>query len=368
MKREESMLRKLRSDVTVSPTRMTALVTGGAGFIGSHLCDRLVQSGHRVICLDNLYTGDVENIRPLLNHPAFSFIEQDVTEPLTIAGPVHRIFNLACPASPQHYQRDPIGTMKTCVLGAYHVLELAREKGARILQASTSEVYGDPEVHPQQESYVGHVNSIGPRACYDEGKRAAEAMFFDYRRVHGVSIKVARIFNTYGPRMMENDGRVVSNFIVQALRGDPITVYGRGNQSRSFCYVDDLVDGLVRFMESESEITGPFNLGNPFEVTVEEIARRILAQTGSRSKVRHLPLPQDDPKRRKPVIDRAASALGWSPKIDLDRGLKATIGYFALKLFSAARLEPALSERRRKRAFATVETGRRPPTDSIPSF
>jgi UDP-glucuronate decarboxylase len=328
------MLRKLRNGSSVSPLRTTAVVTGGAGFIGSHLCDRLVQGGHNVICVDNLYTGSVENIRPLLNHPSFSFIEHDVTEPLEIAGPVQRIFNLACPASPPHYQRDPIATMKTCVLGAYNVLELAKEKAARTLQASTSEIYGDPEVHPQPESYVGHVNATGPRACYDEGKRAAEAMFFDYHRVHGVQIKVARIFNTYGPRMMENDGRVVSNFIVQALRGDSITIYGEGTQTRSFCYVDDLVDGLLRLMESGRDVTGPVNLGNPVEVTVEEIARRILAQTGSPSALRRLPLPQDDPKRRKPAIDRAMSMLGWSPRVDLDRGLQATIGYFALKLFS----------------------------------
>jgi UDP-glucuronate decarboxylase len=331
------MLRKLRSGSSVSPLRTTAVVTGGAGFIGSHLCDRLVQAGHNVICVDNLYTGSVDNIRPLLNHPSFSFIEHDVTEPLEIAGPVQRIFNLACPASPPHYQRDPIATMRTCVLGAYNVLELAKEKGARILQASTSEIYGDPEIHPQHENYVGHVNATGPRACYDEGKRAAEAMFFDYHRVHGVQIKVARIFNTYGPRMMENDGRVVSNFIVQALRGESITIYGEGTQTRSFCYVDDLVDGLLRLMESGRDVTGPVNLGNPVEVTVEEIARRVLAQTGSPSRLRHLPLPQDDPKRRKPAIDRAISMLGWSPHVDLDRGLQATIGYFALKLFSTDR-------------------------------
>src|SRR4051812_33515977 len=317
------MLRKLRSESPVSPLRTTALVTGGAGFIGSHLCDRLVQSGYHVICLDNLYTGSVENIRPLVNHPAFTFIEHDVTEALAISGPVQRIYNLACPASPPHYQRDPIGTMKTCVLGAYNVLELAKEKGARVLQASTSEVYGDPDVHPQPETYVGHVNTIGPRACYDEGKRAAEALFFDYHRAHGVQIKIARIFNTYGPRMQENDGRVVSNFIIQALRGAPITIYGDGKQSRSFCYVDDLVDGLLRLMDSRPDVTGPFNLGNPTEVTVEEIARRILARCGSRSNLRYLPLPQDDPKRRKPVIDRAAEVLNWKPHVDLDRGLTA---------------------------------------------
>jgi UDP-glucuronate decarboxylase len=330
------MLHRLRNnEPTVSPLRMNAVVTGGAGFIGSHLCDRLVQSGYHVTCIDNLYTGSIENIRPLLNHPAFTFIEHDITKPLEISGSVQRIFNLACPASPPHYQRDPIGTMRTCVLGSYNMLELAREKGARILQASTSEIYGDPEVHPQPESYVGHVNATGPRACYDEGKRAAEALFFDYHRVYGVQIKVARIFNTYGPRMMENDGRVVSNFIVQALRGHAITVYGDGKQTRSFCYVDDLVEGLIRLMESGRDVTGPINLGNPVEVTVDEIARRILTQTHSRSALRRLPLPQDDPKRRKPSIERAASALGWKPRVDLDDGLQATIGYFALKLLSS---------------------------------
>jgi UDP-glucuronate decarboxylase len=329
------MLRKQRHEPSISQLRMNALVTGGAGFIGSHLCDRLVQSGYNVTCVDNLYTGSIENIRPLLNHPGFEFIEHDITEPLEVAGSLQRVFNLACPASPPHYQRDPIATMRTCVLGAYNMLELAKEKGARILQASTSEVYGDPEVHPQRESYVGHVNATGPRACYDEGKRAAEAMFFDYARVHGVQIKVARIFNTYGPRMMENDGRVVSNFIVQALRGEAITVYGEGSQTRSFCYVDDLIEGLMRLMESSRDVMGPVNLGNPIEVTVEEIAQRILTQTHSRSALRHLPLPQDDPKRRKPSIERATSMLGWRPRVDLDEGLRETIGYFALKLFSS---------------------------------
>jgi UDP-glucuronate decarboxylase len=314
---------------------MNIVVTGGAGFIGSNLCDRLVQKGHRVICVDNLFTGQFANIRPLVNHPRFTFIEQDVRERLMIPGPVDRIYNLACPASPRHYQRDPIGTMKTCVVGALHALELARDKGARVLQASTSEVYGDPEMHPQPESYVGHVNITGPRACYDEGKRAAETLFFDYHRLHRVPIKVARIFNTYGPRMLENDGRVVSNFIVQALRNEPITLYGDGSQTRSFCYVDDLLNGLELLMESSLDITGPCNLGNPHEITVKEIARMVLDQTKSRSRLEHRPLPQDDPKRRKPVIERARSLLGWRPGVSIEDGLRATIDYFALKIFLA---------------------------------
>jgi UDP-glucuronate decarboxylase len=351
------MLRKLRNPVSVSPLRMTALVTGGAGFIGSHLCDRLVQSGQHVICVDNLSSGSEDNIRPLLNHPGFTFIAQDVVDPIKIAGPIQRIFNLACPASPPIYQRDPIGTMKTCVLGAFQVLELAKEKGARILQASTSEIYGDPEIHPQRETYVGHVNTIGPRACYDEGKRAAEALFFDYHRMHDVQIKIARIFNTYGPRMMPNDGRVVSNFIVQALQGKPITVYGEGRQTRSFCFVDDLVEGLIRLMESGPDVTGPFNLGNPTEVTVAEIARRILEQTRSRSTIGHLPLPQDDPKRRKPSIERARSQLGWSPRVDLDHGLRATIGYFALKLAASGSLAGVPATRNARRGGSPAGTG-----------
>src|SRR3954462_3055189 len=327
------MLRRLRNnEPTVSPLRMNAVVTGGAGFIGSHLCDRLVQSGYHVTCVDNLYTGSIENIRPLLNHPAFTFIEHDITKPLEISGSVQRIFNLACPASPPHYQRDPIGTMRTCVLGSYNMLELAREKGARILQASTSEIYGDPEVHPQPESYVGHVNATGPRACYDEGKRAAEALFFDYHRVYGVQIKVARIFNTYGPRMMENDGRVVSNFIVQALRGAPITIYGSGRQTRSFCFIDDLVRGLELLMESPPDVTGPCNLGNPEELTIEEIARKVIAQAQSSSELAHRALPQDDPQRRKPVIGKATTSLGWSPRVSLENGLDATIAFFALSI------------------------------------
>ncbi|MDQ2079843.1 SDR family oxidoreductase [Xanthobacteraceae bacterium Astr-EGSB] len=311
---------------------MTVLVAGGAGFIGSHLCDRLVQRGHRVICVDNLYTGRLDNVRPLLNHPDFVFIEHDVRDRLVVAEPVERVYNLACAASPRHYQNDPIGTMNTCVVGAHNLLELAREKSARILQASTSEVYGDPEQHPQREDYVGHVNPIGPRACYDEGKRAAETLFFDYHRLYGLPIKVARIFNTYGPRMLENDGRVVSNFIVQALRNEPITIYGDGSQTRSFCYVDDLLFGLELLMESPLTVTGPCNLGNPQEVTICDIARLILAQTESASTLDFRPLPIDDPKRRRPVIDRALELLGWRPRAPLDAGLRATIGYFAMKL------------------------------------
>src|SRR3954451_25239826 len=302
---------------------LRTVVTGGAGFIGSHLCDQLIQRGDTVICVDNLFTGSMRNIRPLLNHPNFSFCHHDIREPLNIAGQVDRIFNFACPASPRHYQLDPIGTMKTCVIGATNVLELAKLKSSRILQASTSEVYGDPEVHPQPETYVGHVNPIGPRACYDEGKRAAETLFFDYHRVHGVQIKVARIFNTYGPRMLENDGRVVSNFIVQALRDDPITIYGSGEQTRSFCFVDDLVRGLELLMESPADMIGPCNLGNPAEITIADIAHKVVALADSKSGIDHRPLPQDDPKRRKPVISKASDILGWKPTIDLEHGLKS---------------------------------------------
>jgi UDP-glucuronate decarboxylase len=313
------------------------LVTGGAGFIGSHLCDQLIQRGDTVVCVDNLYTGRMGNIRPLLNHPNFSFVHHDVREPLCIPGDVDRIYNMACPASPPHYQRDPIATMKTCVAGAENMLELARQKSSRILQASTSEVYGDPEIHPQPEAYVGHVNPIGPRACYDEGKRAAETLFFDYHRVHGVEIKVARIFNTYGPRMLENDGRVVSNFIVQALRGAPVTIYGSGRQTRSFCFIDDLVRGLELLMESPPDFTGPCNLGNPEELTIEEIARKVISQSHSKSELAHRLLPQDDPQRRKPEIGRATANLGWVPKVSLDKGLQATIAYFALSIASSSR-------------------------------
>ncbi|WP_407181380.1 UDP-glucuronic acid decarboxylase family protein [Bradyrhizobium sp. STM 3562] len=310
------------------------LITGGAGFIGSHLCDSLLQRGDTVICVDNFFTGSLRNIRPLLNHPNFHFIEHDVRNPLSVEGDVDRIFNLACPASPRHYQRDPIGTMKTCVIGTINVLELARKKSARVLQASTSEVYGDPEVHPQPESYQGHVNPTGPRACYDEGKRAAETLMFDYHRLHGLEVKVARIFNTYGPRMLENDGRVVSNFIVQALHGEPITVYGSGSQTRSFCFVDDLVRGLEMLMESPTSVTGPFNLGNPQEMTIEEVAREVLACTNSTSPLQFRPLPQDDPKRRRPIIDAAEQVLGWRPRVPLRKGIEATVAYFALQLAS----------------------------------
>ena len=333
---------KIGTDMRLAPVRLSrrgyrTVVTGGAGFIGSHLCDQLIQRGDNVICVDNLFTGSMHNIRPLLNHPNFSFLQHDIRDPLSIRGPIDRIYNMACPASPRHYQRDPIATMKTCVIGAVNVLELAKLKSSRILQASTSEVYGDPEIHPQPENYVGHVNPIGPRACYDEGKRAAETLFFDYHRVHGLQIKVARIFNTYGPRMLENDGRVVSNFIVQALRGAPITIYGSGRQTRSFCFIDDLVRGLELLMESPPDMTGPCNLGNPEELTIEEIARKVIAQSHSVSELDHKSLPQDDPQRRKPVIGKAAEALGWKPKISLERGLDATIAYFALSIATKSR-------------------------------
>jgi UDP-glucuronate decarboxylase len=314
--------------------RLNVVVTGGAGFIGSHLCDRLIQKSHRVFCVDNLFTGAFDNIRPLLNHQSFEFIEHDVRKPLNISGPVDRIYNLACPASPRHYQRDPVGTLRTCFLGAINALELARDKGARALQASTSEVYGDPEVHPQPEHYVGHVNPIGPRACYDEGKRVAETLYFDYHRAWSVPIKLARIFNTYGPRMLENDGRIISNFIVQALKSEPITVYGDGSQTRSFCYIEDLLNGLELLMESPDSVTGPVNLGNPDERPVAEIARLILKQTGSKSRIEHRPLPADDPKRRRPVIAQAKDVLGWTPRVPLDQGLRATIDYFSLRAFT----------------------------------
>ncbi|CCD85384.1 putative sugar-nucleotide epimerase/dehydratase [Bradyrhizobium sp. ORS 285] len=332
------------------PTRrsLRTLVAGGAGFIGSHICDTLLRRGDTVICIDNLHTGSVRNIRPLLNHPNFSFIEHDVREPLEIEGRLDRVYNFACPASPPHYQQDPVGTMKTCVLGTLNLLELAQQKSARILQASTSEVYGDPEVHPQPENYVGHVNTIGPRACYDEGKRAAETLMFDYQRMYGTEIKVARIFNTYGPRMHENDGRVVSNFIVQALRGAPITVYGSGNQTRSFCFVDDLVRGLEMLMESPVSVTGPVNLGNPHEMSIEAIAREVLTCTRSSSTLEFKPLPVDDPKRRKPVISTAERLLGWRPQIPLRKGLEATIAYFALEVAGRGPSGPEKRPQRRQ--------------------
>lgn len=303
------------------------LVTGGAGFVGSHLCEKLLSEGHQVICLDNFYTGSRNNLSSFIDHPHFSLIEQDICTPLDIE--VDEIYNLACPASPVHYQLDRIQTLKTSVLGAINMLELARKYQARILQASTSEIYGDPLVHPQPEEYWGHVNSIGLRACYDEGKRCAETLFFDYHRQYGVSIKVARIFNTYGPRMHPQDGRVVSNFIVQALKSEPITIYGDGSQTRSFCYVDDLIAGLIALMQSDASVTGPVNLGNPGEFSVKELAQIVLELTHSASHLTCEPLPSDDPKLRKPVIDRAQSLLGWSPKIELREGLKQTIHYFS---------------------------------------
>ena len=302
------------------------LVTGGAGFLGSHLCERLLQQGHTVICLDNFFTGNKQNVLPLLDHPQFSLIERDVCQGLDVVPDL--IYNLACPASPIHYQYDPVKTIKTNVHGAINMLELAQRSGAKILQASTSEVYGDPHVHPQLESYWGNVNPIGIRSCYDEGKRCAETLFFDFHRQFGVNIKVARIFNTYGPRMHPNDGRVVSNFIVQALKNEPITIYGNGVQTRSFCYVDDLIDGLIKLMESQDGFTGPVNLGNPVEFQIRELADLVLEITGSRSQLVHHPLPSDDPKQRKPDISLAKSELHWSPKIPLKEGLKTTIHYF----------------------------------------
>lgn len=301
------------------------LVTGGAGFLGSHLCDRLIKEGSSVICVDNLFTGSKENIRHLLPNPNFEFIRHDITEPLYVE--VDQIYNLACPASPPHYQYNPIKTAKTSVYGAMNMLGLAKRVKARILQASTSEVYGDPEVHPQPETYRGCVNPIGIRSCYDEGKRMSETLFFDYHREHGVEIRVIRIFNTYGPRMNPDDGRVVSNFIVQALKGEDITIYGDGKQTRSFCYVDDLVDGMYRMMNAE-DFTGPVNLGNPGEFTMTELAQKVLVLTDSSSKLVHCPLPSDDPTQRKPVIDLAKDKLGWEPKVGLEEGLKKTIEYF----------------------------------------
>lgn len=302
------------------------LVTGGAGFIGSHLCERLVKAGQEVLCVDNYFTGTKRNIAHLLREPLFEVMRHDVTFPLYVE--VERIFNLACPASPVHYQLDPVQTTKTSVHGAINMLGLAKRVKARILQASTSEVYGDPEVHPQPEQYWGRVNPIGIRSCYDEGKRCAETLFFDYFRQHELDIKVIRIFNTYGPRMHPNDGRVVSNFIVQALRGQDITIYGDGEQTRSFCYVDDLVEGMLRMMETENGFTGPINLGNPGEFSMLELADKVLLQVGSRSKLVFKALPQDDPKQRKPEIALAKSKLAWEPKVELDDGLKETIAYF----------------------------------------
>jgi UDP-glucuronate decarboxylase len=307
------------------------LVTGGAGFLGSHLCEKLLSGGCEVLCLDNFFTGSKENIVPFLDHPFFELIRHDVCDPIKVE--VDEIYNLACPASPVHYQSDPVKTTKTSIHGAINLLSLAQTLNAKILQASTSEVYGDPEVHPQHEGYWGNVNPIGPRSCYDESKRCAETLFFDYRRQFGLPIKVVRIFNTYGPRMHPQDGRVVSNFIVQALRGEPITIYGEGSQTRSFCYVDDLIEGLIRLMGTGPEFTGPVNIGNPVEFTILELAELVLKKIKSSSKLVFKPLPQDDPKQRKPNIALAQKELNWSPKIQLEEGLDRTIHYFK-NLFS----------------------------------
>jgi UDP-glucuronate decarboxylase len=310
------------------------LVTGGAGFLGSHLCDRLVEQGHDVLCVDNYFTGSRANLAHLIGHSRFEIMRHDVTFPLYVE--VDQIYNLACPASPIHYQFDPVQTTKTSVHGAINMLGLAKRVKARILQASTSEVYGDPAIHPQIESYWGHVNPIGLRSCYDEGKRCAETLFFDYWRQHGLRIKVVRIFNTYGPRMHPSDGRVVSNFIVQALGGNDITIYGDGSQSRSFCYVDDLIEAMIRAMNTTDDFTGPVNIGNPRKFTIRELAEQVIALTGSRSKLVFAPLPSDDPRQRQPDISLARSVLGWEPAIDLKNGLEKTIGYFRSQLEVAA--------------------------------
>ncbi|MDI7776361.1 SDR family oxidoreductase [Asticcacaulis sp. EMRT-3] len=302
------------------------LITGGSGFLGSHLCDRLLAEDHEVLCVDNYFTGRRENIEHLIGHKRFDLLRHDITFPLYVE--IDQIYNLACPASPVHYQFDPVQTTKTSVIGAINMLGLAKRVKARILQASTSEVYGDPSVHPQTESYWGNVNTTGIRSCYDEGKRCAETLFFDYWRQHALDIKVMRIFNTYGPRMHPNDGRVVSNFIVQALKGEDITIYGDGSQTRSFCYVDDLIDGMVRLMNSRDGFTGPINIGNPSEFTMLALAEKVLAQVGGRSKIVHMSLPQDDPKQRQPDITLAKSELAWQPKVSLDDGLTQTIAYF----------------------------------------
>jgi UDP-glucuronate decarboxylase len=306
------------------------LVTGGAGFLGSHLCEALLKQGHDILCADNLFTGNKVNIAHLMSNPYFEFIRHDITFPLYVE--VDQIYNLACPASPIHYQHDPVQTTKTSVHGAINMLGLAKRLRARILQASTSEVYGDPEIHPQTESYWGRVNPIGPRSCYDEGKRCAETLFFDYWRQHRLEIKVLRIFNTYGPRMHPNDGRVVSNFIVQALQGEPLTIYGDGSQTRSFCYVDDLINGMMRFMDSPADFTGPVNMGNPGEFTMLELAERVLRLVGGPSRITFMPLPQDDPRQRQPNITLAEEQLGWQPTVSLEDGLKETIRYFQGRL------------------------------------
>ena len=306
--------------------RKRVMVTGGAGFLGSHLADRLLEQGHEVLCVDNLFTGTKDNVAHLHGNPSFEFMRHDVTFPLFVE--VDEIYNLACPASPIHYQHDPVQTTKTSVHGAINMLGLAKRLSCKILQASTSEVYGDPAVHPQAEDYWGHVNPIGPRSCYDEGKRCAETLFFDYHRQNAVPIKVARIFNTYGPRMHPADGRVVSNFIMQALKGEPITIYGDGSQTRSFCYVDDLIRGLMALMETGPDVTGPINIGNPNEFTVRELAEKVIELTGSSSKIVEEPLPQDDPKQRQPDISKAKRELRWEPRVQLEQGLTQTIDYF----------------------------------------
>jgi UDP-glucuronate decarboxylase len=321
----------MRHKVKIS-NRSRVLVTGGAGFLGSHLCERLLAEGKDVICLDNFYSGTKDNIAHLMREPHFELMRHDVTFPLYVE--VDEIFNLACPASPVHYQRDPVQTTKTSVHGAINMLGLAKRTKARILQASTSEVYGDPEIHPQPESYWGRVNPLGIRSCYDEGKRCAETLFFDYHRQHKLDIKVVRIFNTYGPRMHPNDGRVVSNFVVQALRGEDITIYGDGSQTRSFCFVDDLIEGLMRMMVSPAEVTGPINIGNPSEFSILELAETVLRLVGGSSKLVRMPLPQDDPKQRQPDIAMAKRILGWEPRVQLEDGLTQTIGYFRTFLTS----------------------------------
>jgi len=308
------------------------LITGGAGFLGSHLCDRLLAQGHDVLCLDNLFTGNKNNIRHLIGHSNFEFVRHDITQPIYLE--VDEIYNLACPASPVHYQYNPIKTIKTSVMGAINTLGLAKRVKAKILQASTSEVYGDPEIHPQHEEYWGRVNPIGIRSCYDEGKRAAECLMMDYRRQNGLRIKIVRIFNTYGPRMAIDDGRVVSNFIVQALRGQDITVYGDGSQTRSFCYCDDLIDGIIRMMDTPDEVVGPVNLGNPSEFTIFELAENVIRLTGSTSRIVFRPLPQDDPAQRRPDIARAERLLSWQPRVPLAEGLANTVAYFREVLFS----------------------------------
>jgi len=327
------------SHETFSYNGKRILVTGGAGFLGSHLCERLLAAGCEVLCVDNYFTGRRANIKHLLDNPLFEVVRHDVCFPLYVE--VDAIFNLACPASPVHYQFDPVQTTKVSVHGAINMLGLAKRVRCRILQASTSEVYGDPTIHPQSEEYWGHVNPIGPRACYDEGKRCAETLFFDYLRQHDLAIKVMRIFNTYGPRMHPNDGRVVSNFVVQALKSEPITIFGKGQQTRSFCYVDDLIEGALRLMATPKSITGPINIGNPTEFTILELAQMTIAITGSKSKLVYMPLPQDDPKQRRPNIEKATRLLGWKPTVALEQGLKRTIDYFDHYLASAEANAPA---------------------------